>query len=336
VAPCPFPTTDGHSNDLFFDYCVVAVGVSNGFWKPRLPGAMASTGTSVTDALDGTIETNEATLEARRRNIWKLRERLARANGAVVVGAGLVGVELAAELAHFFPRLAVTLVDGSPKVLPQLAESAQTYARNYLQHHGVRMRLGAPFSHDSVPEGHIVLSCVGARPRSDGLFPDLSTLTPKGQIRVNRHMQVLQRVGMPISTQAPIETPINTQVPTELEPVGQGRVFAVGDAASVEGVPTAQMIFHCEEMAAVAVAGIEAAEGVSSPLSVGRAKLEAESGLPLLCNTSLGPLDGMFSTQSELLATGTLAALQKQVIEATKMSALRGELLGSLLWMPVH
>merc|ERR1711862_319897 len=126
-------------------------------------------------------------------------------------------------------------------------------------------------------------------------------------------------------------------VAPDLRELGKGHIFAVGDAAAIEGVPTAQMIFHAEEMGAIAVASIEAAEDIASPLSFFKTKREAEAEtMPLLCCTSLGPQDGMFSTQSELLATGTLAALQKQAIQDTKMGALRGELLSSLMWMPVH
>ncbi|CAE8662552.1 unnamed protein product [Polarella glacialis] len=103
----------------------------------------------------------------------------------------------------------------------------------------------------------------------------------------------------------------------------------------------AQIIFHGEEMAAVAVANVEAAEDIASPFAFGSGRegskgREAEEGLALLACTSLGPQDGMFSTQSELVTTGALAALQKQMIEETKMGAWRGELLSSLLWMPVH
>jgi NADH dehydrogenase FAD-containing subunit len=237
-------------------------------------------------------------------------------------------VELAAEIAHFFPRLSVTLVDGAPKVLPQLAEPAQGYARQWLQQHGVQLKLGEPFSVDSVADGQQVLWCVGARPRNKGFFADPSVLTARGQIRVNRRMQVIRSLE-PAADQS--------GKAVEYEAVGQGRVYAVGDAVAVEGVPMAQMIFHGEEMAAIAVSGIEAREDVASPFAFSKTKREAEpEGLPLLCCTSLGPQDGMFSTQTELLATGTLAALQKQMIEDTKLGALKGELLSSALWSQIH
>lgn len=337
-------------NKLHFDYCVVAVGMSNGLWKPRAPGepagpswASPSSATSTSGGSTSSSSTaqppkklgsgpatiDERSLEARRFALRSLHERLAGARGAVVVGAGLVGIELAAELAHFFPRLKVTLVDGAGTVLPQLAEPARDYARDWLQKQGVKLKLGRAFVPELVAEGDVVLWCVGARSRSAGLFQDSSVLKPNGQIRVNRRMQVLRRVS-------PADSGASTSsAPLEMEPLGQGRVFAVGDAASVEGVPTAQIIFHGEEMAAIAVANIEAAEEVSSPFALSKGR-EAEAGQPLLCCTSLGPQDGMFSTQSELVATGALAALQKQLIEDTKMGALRGELVSSLLWMPVH
>jgi len=313
---------------LGFDYCVVAVGVSNGIWKPRSPGeapwpqwAARSAAERPTPAANAGGGGADAVDVDERL----LRERIAGSRGVVVVGAGLVGVELAAELCHFFPRLRVTLLDGAPNVLPQLAEGAREYARTWLQQHGVKLKLGTPFVPESVGDDQMVLWCVGTCPRSSGLFDDATVLRPNGQIRVNRRMQVLRRAS-----------PMEGASPVELEPLGQGRVFAVGDAAAVEGVPMAQMIFHGEEMAAVAVANVEAAEDIASPLALGRGRREAEPGQPLLCCTSLGPQDGTFSTQSELVATGGFAALQKQLIEETKMSALRGELLGSLLWMPVH
>lgn len=317
----------GAPSKLYFDYCVVAVGVSNGLWKPNTapepstsnPAGFAASGTTPS-AVSTVMEIHdERTLPARRRTLRSLREHVAASRGVVVVGAGLVGVELAAELVHFFPQLKVTLVDGAPDVLPQLGEGAREYARNWLRQHNVTLRLGTPFVPGSVGENQVVLSCVGARSRSAGLFSDPSAFRPNGQLRANRHMQVL-----------------GAGASGGVEPLGQGRIFAVGDAVAVEGVPTAQMIFHGEEMAAVAVANIEAAEDVASPLALTKSRREMEPQQPFLCCTSLGPHDGMFSTQTELVATGPLAAMQKQMIETTKMGALKGDFASALVWYPVH
>ncbi|CAE7337817.1 aifB [Symbiodinium necroappetens] len=335
---------------MSFDYCVVAVGVANGLWKPRsledLSGPTAASSSSTISTArptnhkpaqpavpvpsPGGSALDERRLDGRRRNLQLLHEKLANAPGAVVVGAGLVGVELAAELAHFFPRLKVTLVDGAAHVLPQLADPARDYTMEFFAKHGVKLRLGQPFVPELVSEGEVVLWCVGTKPRASELFVDRSVLRSNGQIRVNKRMQVLGSSHMGLTSVEELNHGV------VLQPLGQGQIFAIGDAASVEGVPLAQMIFHGEEMASIAVANIEAAENVASPIALGGAKKEAEVGQPLLACTSLGPQDGMFSTQSELVATGALAAIQKQVIEATKMGALQGDPLSSLLWLPVH
>jgi len=339
----------GHegAGKLHFDYLIVAVGVGNGLWKPRLRGDPVDAAlTNAAPAPRRDSSPPELTLDDRRQTLRDLHERIIGSRGVVVVGAGLVGVELAAELVHFFPQLKVTLFDGAADVLPQLGEGARGYARNWLRLHNVKLRLGAPFRPSLVKEDQVVLTCVGTRTRSAQLFNDDAVLKRKGQIRVNRHMQVLRRAdgasGSSINSTTDAFTASDPCLeeddrPYEMETMGNGRVFAIGDCAAVDGVPTAQMIFHGEEMAAVAVANIEANEDVASPFSLANAPpREMESEQPFLCCTSLGPHDGMFSTQTELVSTGSLAALQKQMLEVTKMGALRGELLSSLLWHPVH
>lgn len=291
---------------MSFDYCVVAVGVANGLWKPRsledLSGPTAASSSSTISTARPTKQQpaqpavpvpspggsalDERRLDGRRRNLQLLHEKLANAPGAVVVGAGLVGVELAAELAHFFPRLKVTLVDGAAHVLPQLADPARDYTMEFFAKHGVKLRLGQPFVPELVSEGEVVLWCVGTKPRASELFVDRSVLRSNGQIRVNKRMQVLGSSHMGLTSVEELNHGV------VLQPLGQGQIFAIGDAASVEGVPLAQMIFHGEEMASIAVANIEAAENVASPIALGGAKKEAEVGQPLLACTSLGPQDG--------------------------------------------
>lgn len=315
---------------LHFDYCVVAVGMGNGMWKPRIgsdsEGPGWSTGKRLQDPHTRKVQVAERaaarmelTLDARRAAFRNLRERLHTAPGAVVVGAGLVGVELAAELAHFAPHLKVRLVDASPVVLPQLGESARQYAHSKLVESGVKLLLGKPFVKEMVYEDYLILWCVGPSSRIAGLFEDQSVLTDLGALQVNSQMQVLS-----LSNSG------------EIEPFCRGRVFSVGDVARVQKVPTTQTIFHGEEMGSVACHNIEAACDVGFGLSLSDAKYREIETPPVLTCTSLGPRDGVFSTQSELIASGGVAALQKQLIEDTKMGHYRGDLLSSLLWLPVH
>jgi len=301
--------------------------VDNGIWKPS---AVASGG-SIKGPEAGGEDFDERTLEVRRAALRSQRERLLSARRAVIVGAGLVGVELAAELNHFMPKLQVELTDGMPFVLPQLAQGARTYAHGFLKKQGVQLNLGTPYQPESLGDNDVVIWCVGAKARAGHLF-GAPSLNERGMIRVNRRMQVLRLLGEESNGSADQASEASV---SEMEPISNGCIFAVGDAAAVEGVPTAQIIFHGEEMAAVAVANIEAAEGLASPFVDSKTRREIES-MPLLCSASLGPGDGIFATQSEMICTGTLAAFQKQMIEETKMGALRGEALSSLLWWPVH
>lgn len=328
------PGVDGRSGEclvkgqrgeqaLGFDYAIVAVGVHNGIWKPSM-------GTDVDSAETREVEKE---LGARRESFRSLHEELRRSGSAAVVGAGLVGVELAAELLYFMPNLQVGLFDAAPTVMPQLPSAAQKYSRQFLEGIGATLTLGEPFNPASLSYEK-VLWCVGVRQRNS--FLDEKCLDERGQVQVNAKMQVLHPSSLSGKS---VESPNSPDGFSDaekgfstLEPFGEGRIFAVGDAAAVEGLPLSKTIYHGEEMAAVAVANIEAAEGFLPPYS---SEKEAEEMSLLIC-VSLGPKDGVFSTQSEVLITGSAAAFQKQMIESTKMEALRGDPLSNLIWWPVH
>ena len=73
----------------------------------------------------------------------RLRDQGPRAPGWQQVGAGLVGVELAAEIVAYFPGLkgAVMLTDLAEDVLPPLPDAAP-YARKWLEKNGVKVCCG--------------------------------------------------------------------------------------------------------------------------------------------------------------------------------------------------
>lgn len=130
----------------------------------------------------------------------------------------------------------------------------------------VSLRVGRPFRPESVKGDQVVLTCCGSRPRSADLFADPSVLRRRGQIRVNRFMQVLSRPSG-LTSLGSLASP-SGELGSAADPLGEGqgrsgeyvalgggRIFAVGDAAAVDGVPTAQMIFHGEELGVGGAAG---------------------------------------------------------------------------------
>ncbi|HEX6178882.1 MAG TPA: FAD-dependent oxidoreductase [Thermoanaerobaculia bacterium] len=68
----------------------------------------------------------------------RIRERLGTSKRAIVVGGGLSGVEIAAEIAERWPSLEVAIV-AAGKIGPRLSASADLYLRETLTSRGVRL-----------------------------------------------------------------------------------------------------------------------------------------------------------------------------------------------------
>merc|ERR1712176_145994 len=68
--------------------------------------------------------------------------KLESAASVALLGAGLVGVELACEIACKFPNKKVLLLDLANRVLPLLPETASQRAEARLQSLGVKLMLG--------------------------------------------------------------------------------------------------------------------------------------------------------------------------------------------------
>ena len=85
----------------------------------------------------------------------------------VVIGAGLVGVELVGELTEFLPTLAESypridarriqlhLVEASDRILPEMEPPLREYADNLLKQRGVRIRTGTKVK--QIEQGRVVL-----------------------------------------------------------------------------------------------------------------------------------------------------------------------------------
>lgn len=291
-----------------FDYAVIASGSrysSGGPWK-----ASGAAGEDAAYTLEGRA--------AQLRNLHEaLLDQRACGGAAVLVGAGLVGVELAAELAHFLPGLRVVLAGRAPTVLPDLPGEAQDYAADWLVAHGVELRLGL---NEPLPEGSeaqalgfegpcMMLGCAGVRPCSQ-FAEALGCLDAQGAVLVNRALQL---------TSAP------------------RHIFALGDCVRVEDVePTfTKDTYPAEAMAEVVIDNLrrllagEAADGCECAAPELREMPEALNQFTIC---SLGPDDAVFVANGAVRMTGWTAATAKSQVESTKMGQYRQELWGSLVW----
>jgi NADH dehydrogenase len=222
--------------ELPYDQLVFAVGgVTN---KSIIPGSeSAVTFKTLADAIrlrNQMIDTYE---EADLPHTFLERRKLLT---FIVVGAGLVGVELMGEFTEFVQSIAASyknarqqlpqfhLIEAGPRVLPELDEDLATYAQHKLERRGVRVHVNSPvreigtdrvtLQDGTVIEGDTIVLCAGVA--ASPLLADL----PLAKDRKGR-----------ISTDATMRS------------TSHPNVWAIGDCASIpdpNGKPYPQLAQH--------------------------------------------------------------------------------------------
>ncbi|MEK7838690.1 MAG: NAD(P)/FAD-dependent oxidoreductase, partial [candidate division NC10 bacterium] len=137
----------------------------------------------------------------RLADLRALRARLDGTRTVAVLGAGLIGMELAEALVHRSPYAEVTVVEQEPQVLPvAFSREDADSVRDLFQSRGLRFRLGCravalerrgaaavvTLSDGSALEVDLVAACVGVRPRLG--FLDRSGIAAHRGLSVDRSM----------------------------------------------------------------------------------------------------------------------------------------------------
>jgi NADPH-dependent 2,4-dienoyl-CoA reductase/sulfur reductase-like enzyme/rhodanese-related sulfurtransferase len=132
----------------------------------------------------------------------KIREAVAHASRAVIVGGGFIGLEMAENLVH--RGLTVTMVEMTPQVLPPLDPEMAAFVARHLRTHGVQLRLGtaveafAPCpagglrvitSGGDACDADLVILAIGVRPDTALAEAAGLALGERGGIRVDDRMQ---------------------------------------------------------------------------------------------------------------------------------------------------
>jgi NADH dehydrogenase FAD-containing subunit len=241
-------------------FVVVALGST--LHPPDLPGAERLRSHKDGTAFDDAVRTLDATL----------REH--DAASVVVVGAGITGVELAAELADLHrqrpsgwnaPR--VTLVGSSATLLPELAPGVGRKAARVLEALQVDVRLGARLEAMHEEAATVRESPTGGAPQTVEVLCDLAFWT--GGVRP---MPILAQLGLPRTDAGWLAVGPTLQCfPADPE---QPDIFACGDAVRVMGGegqwPTMQRAIECLWQAKVVARNIAtlAAEPADYPRGV--------------------------------------------------------------------
>jgi NADH dehydrogenase FAD-containing subunit len=244
------------------------------------------TGTSYTQPFKETRVIASARANTLRESFYTLR----KVKHILIIGGGLVGVEMAAEIISHFKGKEVTLVHSQSNLIKRFPPRAIRYTEEFLRSRGVRIVLnerivghrGQTFITDQNTEVHaeVAFLCTGNQPNSGFLrewFPD--SINDSGYVRTNDHLQLMGGVIYP-------------------------HIFVAGDAIEVREEKLAQA---AESMASVVVNNIFCMERGKI-----LEKYKSPSSRPVLI--SLGKYHGIF-VYGGWTITGPLPALLKEAVE---------------------
>jgi len=219
---------------------------------------------------------------------------LCKAREILIIGGGLVGVELAAEICTHYIDKKITIIHSKDKLIERNHERSIKYAERFLKKRGVKIIYGERaiqkkenfFLTDkrNKLKSDMVFLCTGITPNYDFMEANFSSsLNEKNQITVNEHLQL----------------------------IGERNIFAAGDITDRLEEKTAQ---NAERQAKIVVKNIIALEDKSNLVSYHSKKT------PLVI--SLGKYKGVLDFGNFVL-TGFIPALLKSFIEIKEMRKLK-------------
>mmetsp|Transcript_38611 Transcript_38611/g.88421 ORF Transcript_38611/g.88421 Transcript_38611/m.88421 type:complete len:465 (-) Transcript_38611:105-1499(-) len=332
-----------------FDYCVISAGCNfnpmhkygESLWFPTVH--------AVARPHSDWKHLDERYIEGRRRHILEeytvLKDLNERSATVLVVGAGFIGVEWVTELQHYFPKLKLFIIDFLGKCLGPLPDSAAGYCDKYMRKKGIKATYGVKYDANNWKEYGMTSKpdktyiCIGVK--ASNYFMPEEVLSDKGPgggkwIHVNKCLQVVTK---------------------DRKVWGNGKIFAVGDCNQTfadEIKPIPKISYPGEEQATHACESIKKMAGKTGCCGCPNfcCGLGKKSPTPKVSwwpwgagmfATSLGPNDACFviAAKSEprtghLVLCGVLSAIQKWLIECTKVNENKGGYIGFWVWHYVH
>jgi len=338
------PIFSSTTDEISFDYCIICAGCNFGPFKPMGESLWFPTIHEEARKVSDWPHIDERFIEGRRRHVLeeyhKLHDLNKKKAAVLVVGAGFIGVEWATEIEHFFPDITMTIIDFLPRCLGPLPDSAASYCSEYMSAVGIKEFYNCKYDPKSdafwkgieLPgKADVEYICIGVK--ASNYFMPKCVLSDKGPggggwIHFNKYMQVVKK-------------------PTEGGGLwADGKVFAVGDCnlgcigepPNFEMPPIPKISYPGEEQALHACVNLERIHKNKGTLKPTWWPWGAG-----MFATSLGPHDACFvMAANENKGSGYMvnwwipAALQKEVIETSKIDECRNGCMGILIWHFVH
>ena len=148
----------------------------------------------------------------RAKELAKYHNKLKKAKKVLIIGGGLVGVELAAEICTHYRDKNITLVHSRDALMERNHVKTQQYAKKFLEKHNVRIIFNERVEKTDGQEGkrkHFVTNkgtnlhadmafiCVGITPNYAFMLKNYKdTLNEKNQIQINEYLQLSGNVNI--------------------------------------------------------------------------------------------------------------------------------------------
>ena len=230
----------------------------------------------------------------RAKYLVECHNKLVKSKKVLIIGGGLVGVELAAEICTHYKNKEISLVHSHEKLMERNHPKSQKYTEDFLKKHNVKLifnekvksKKGSSIATEKGKKikADISFMCVGIKPNFEFMKKNFSSsLTDKNQLKINEFCQL----------------------------ENYKKIFAGGDITFVQEEKTAQA---AEEYADVIIKNIN--------------NLEADRGLitytpkkrPMVI--SLGAKNGIFEYKN-IVITGFIPAMLKSFLEWKTMRKYR-------------
>eukprot|EP01117_Protostelium_nocturnum_P004805 TRINITY_DN1744_c0_g1_i1.p1 TRINITY_DN1744_c0_g1~~TRINITY_DN1744_c0_g1_i1.p1 ORF type:complete len:424 (+),score=136.04 TRINITY_DN1744_c0_g1_i1:100-1371(+) len=269
-----------------FDYLVVSTG--SRYSDPQsIPISSASGSNS-----EG-IESKSPLISTREKDIHLQHSSLKGSEGVLIIGGGTVGVELAGEIAHFFPTKKITLVHSESHLIQRSPPRAINYTHKFMKNNGIELILndrvvsrdenGSFYTKSGVQiRSQLAFLATGNLPNSEFLRGGhySSALDSKGFVKVNQHLQI----------------------------PGTINVFVAGDVASIQEEKLCQTAGDHAQLIASNIRALEKGK-----------KLQSYHPKPCPMLISLGKFDGIL-TYRGFSMTGFVPAAMKEFVEWKEMA----------------
>lgn len=227
---------------------------------------------------------------SRAKELASYSKDLSSAEDVLIMGGGLVGVELAAEIAHYNPEKKLTVINVTPELLGRMSPKARNIAKNFLEKRGAKLIFGEKIVKTGKKEfitdkgnkikADLAFACLGIVPNSAILKKNFaSSLDERGFAKVDEYLRLTSHEN----------------------------IYVAGDLTGIIEEKTAQ---NAERHARLIANNILAAENGQA-----MTKYESASGPIVL---SLGPHNAIFA-KGDFVFSGIIPAMLKWAVEKKEM-----------------